>query len=199
MNPNFKSLVTSYFINSVIYSRNNWQLYEACSVRETTTRRNYSLAQKLWMLYIQGREWPSLREIKKLCLQYTLKDREHLNTSEIEKMSRMCKSVLVKRAGTTWENWIVQVHCACSAATSATLWTIAHQAPLFMEFSRWKYCSGLPFPSPRDFPYPGMKSFFFFNFRSLDVFCCFCIGRQILYHCTTWIAWIAQVKYLNSP
>ena len=41
--------------------------------------------------------------------------------------------------------------------------------------------------------------FFFFNFRSLDVFCCFCIGRQILYHCTTWIAWIAQVKYLNSP
>ena len=30
----------------------------------------------------------------------------------------------------------------------ATLWTIACQAPLFMEFSRQEYWSGLPFPSP---------------------------------------------------
>ena len=28
-------------------------------------------------------------------------------------------------------------------------WTVAHQAPLSMEFSRQEYCSGLPFPSPR--------------------------------------------------
>ena len=28
----------------------------------------------------------------------------------------------------------------------ATLWTIAHQAPLFMEFSRQEYWSWLPFP-----------------------------------------------------
>ena len=30
----------------------------------------------------------------------------------------------------------------------ATLWTMAHQAPLSMEFSRQEYWSGLPFPSP---------------------------------------------------
>ena len=30
----------------------------------------------------------------------------------------------------------------------ATLWTIAHQAPLSMGFSRQEYWSGLPFPSP---------------------------------------------------
>ena len=30
----------------------------------------------------------------------------------------------------------------------ATLWTVAHQAPLPMEFSRQEYWSGLPFPSP---------------------------------------------------
>ena len=35
---------------------------------------------------------------------------------------------------------------------SATLWTIAHQAPLSMGFFRQEYCSGLPFPSPRDLP-----------------------------------------------
>ena len=29
-----------------------------------------------------------------------------------------------------------------------TLWTVAHQAPLSMEFSRQKYWSGLPFPTP---------------------------------------------------
>ena len=30
----------------------------------------------------------------------------------------------------------------------ATLWTAAHQAPLFLGFSRQEYWSGLPFPSP---------------------------------------------------
>ena len=38
-----------------------------------------------------------------------------------------------------------------------TLWTIAHQAPLSMEFSRQEYWSGLPFPSPGDLPDPGFK------------------------------------------
>ena len=37
----------------------------------------------------------------------------------------------------------------------ATLWTVACQSPLFMEFSRQDYWSGLPFPSPRDLPDPG--------------------------------------------
>ena len=30
----------------------------------------------------------------------------------------------------------------------ATPWTVAHQAPQAMEFSRQEYWSGLPFPSP---------------------------------------------------
>ena len=34
----------------------------------------------------------------------------------------------------------------------ATLWTIAHQAPLPMEFSRQEYWSLLPYPSPGDLP-----------------------------------------------
>ena len=36
-------------------------------------------------------------------------------------------------------------------------WTVAHQAPLSMEFSRQEYWSGLSFPSPGDFPNPGIK------------------------------------------
>ena len=37
-----------------------------------------------------------------------------------------------------------------------TPWTVAHQAPLSMEFSRQEYWSGLPFPSPEDLPDPGI-------------------------------------------
>ena len=39
----------------------------------------------------------------------------------------------------------------------ATTWTVAHQALLSMEFSRPKYWSGLPFPTPGDFPNPGIE------------------------------------------
>ena len=35
--------------------------------------------------------------------------------------------------------------------------TVAHQAPLSTEFSRQEYQSGLPFPSPRDLPYPRIE------------------------------------------
>ena len=38
-----------------------------------------------------------------------------------------------------------------------TPWTVAHQAPLSMEFSRQEYSSGLPFPSPGDLPDPGIE------------------------------------------
>ena len=39
----------------------------------------------------------------------------------------------------------------------ATPWTVAHQAPLSMEFSRQEYWSGLPFPSPGDLSDPGIE------------------------------------------
>ena len=38
-----------------------------------------------------------------------------------------------------------------------TLWTIACQAPLSMEFSRQEYWSGLPFPSPGNLLNLGIK------------------------------------------
>ena len=39
----------------------------------------------------------------------------------------------------------------------ATPWTVAYHAPQFMEFFRQEYWSGLPFPSPRDLPDPGIE------------------------------------------
>ena len=52
--------------------------------------------------------------------------------------------------------------CVCVQSLShvrffATLWTVAHQAPLFMGFYRQDYWCGVPFPSPGDLPDPGIK------------------------------------------
>ena len=40
---------------------------------------------------------------------------------------------------------------------SATLWTVARQAPQSIGFSRQEYCSGLPFPPPGDLPNTGIQ------------------------------------------
>ena len=40
---------------------------------------------------------------------------------------------------------------------SATLWNVALQSPLSMEFSRQEYWSRLPCPPPGNLPYPGIE------------------------------------------
>ena len=50
--------------------------------------------------------------------------------------------------------------CVCELSyvqLFATPWTTACQAPLSMEFSRQEYWSMLPFPTPVDFPHPGIE------------------------------------------
>ena len=50
--------------------------------------------------------------------------------------------------------------CACVLSRVrlfVTPWTVDHQAPLSMGFSRQEYWSGLPFPSLRDLPNPGIE------------------------------------------
>ena len=40
---------------------------------------------------------------------------------------------------------------------SASLWTVARQAPLSIRFFRQENWSGLPFPSPGELPDPGIE------------------------------------------
>ena len=49
--------------------------------------------------------------------------------------------------------------CTCSVVFQLFLtpWTVAYQAPLSMGFSRQEYWSGLPLPTPRDLPDPGIE------------------------------------------
>ena len=58
----------------------------------------------------------------------------------------------------------------------ATPQTVAHQAPLSMEFPRQEYWSGLPPPSPMDLSDPGME-------LTTPV-----LARRILYHSAIWQA-----------
>ena len=54
--------------------------------------------------------------------------------------------------------------CVCARARAlshvslfASPWSVAHQAPLFMEFSRQEYWSSLPFPTLEDLSDAGIK------------------------------------------
>ena len=47
--------------------------------------------------------------------------------------------------------------CAQSYLTLCDPWTIVHQVPLSLEFSRQENWGGLPFPSPGDLSNPGIK------------------------------------------
>ena len=51
----------------------------------------------------------------------------------------------------------VKVKSLSRVQVFATPWTVAHQAPPSMKFSRQEYWSGLPFPSPGDLPNPGIE------------------------------------------
>ena len=60
----------------------------------------------------------------------------------------------------TLDRVIACVRACVRAQLCLTLYdamTVAHQAPLFIECSRQEYWSGLPFPTPRDLPDPGIE------------------------------------------
>ena len=54
-------------------------------------------------------------------------------------------------------HWIYQLVVLSPVRLFATPWTEVHKTPLSMGFSKQEYWSGLPFPSPRDLPDPGIK------------------------------------------
>ena len=56
-----------------------------------------------------------------------------------------------------WKHRKLKVKSLSRVRLFATPWTVAHQAPPSMGFSRQEYWSGLPFPSPGDLPKPGIK------------------------------------------
>ena len=61
-------------------------------------------------------------------------------------------------------------------------WTVAHQAPLSMGYSRQEHWSGLSFPPPGDLPDPGIKPTSLMSPALASGF----LFYFIFYHCDTW-------------
>ena len=70
---------------------------------------------------------------------------------------RHCRWVLYPLSPPGKPSFLEEVKLLSRVHLFVTPWTVAHQAPLSMEFSRQEYCSGLSFPSPGDLPDPGIK------------------------------------------
>ena len=65
------------------------------------------------------------------------------------------QSTALQRGQTGLSNFTFTFTCAQLPQSCLTLcdpWTVAHQAPLSMRFSRQEYWSGLPFTFPWDLP-----------------------------------------------
>ena len=56
-----------------------------------------------------------------------------------------------------WCDYLCTLICFSCVQLCVTPWTVAHQAPLSMGFSRQEHWSGLPFPLPGDLPNPGIE------------------------------------------
>ena len=56
-----------------------------------------------------------------------------------------------------YEIFLVLVKSLSCVRLIMTLWTVVHQIPLFVKFSRQGYGSGLPFHPPRDPPGSGIE------------------------------------------
>ena len=72
-----------------------------------------------------------------------------------QKMDRKSKQTFLQRTQITKK--YSQCHVLSYVWLFATPWTVAHQAPLSMEFSRQEYWSGLPFLLPGHLPDPGIE------------------------------------------
>ena len=70
-----------------------------------------------------------------------------------------------------------------------TPWTVAHQAPRSMGFSRQEYWSGLDISFSRDLPDLGIEPMSWVS----------CTGKQILYHCAIWKDQTRLEDPQNSP
>ena len=66
-----------------------------------------------------------------------------------------------QKVGPDWttkqQQWACVLSCFSRVWLPVILWTVVHQAPLSIEFSRQEYWSRWPFPPPADLPNPGME------------------------------------------
>ena len=127
-----------------------WLTHGSAFVRSPDLKKKKK-TDMFYLLYIQRRKGPSIPHPNKY-LKHMHSLRAHGGHSFIHSEKRYSKAV--------WLLSIVRAYCHLVAKlclTLATPWTVAHQAPLSMEFSKQEYWSGLPCPPPGDLLNPGTE------------------------------------------
>ena len=109
------------------------------------------------------RDWRNCQISKKL--KKVSKEKEAIVTNSC---STIMKEQNIKVSETSCWHWpeadaklpaVLLNHYSC-VRLFATPWTVAHQAPLSVEFSRQEHWSALPCPPPGDLPDPGTEPSF---------------------------------------
>ena len=84
--------------------------------------------------------------------------------------------------------------CVCISrsvmSNSVTPWTVTHQGPLSMEFSRQEYWSGLPFPFPGDLPDPGIEPRFLYSYIPAAL-----VAQTVKHLPAKWETWVQSLGW----
>ena len=152
----------------IILLSNCWQ-FGPWSVKISENSDSKTLLMNHWLFSVISRlqclffllAWIT-RNHDKLLLKITLNSHVKLWVN-IYLSFKFYFSVIVLQCGVSfcctirWSSYNTSNSMCSFLSDSVNSRTVAHQASLFMGFSRQEYCSGFPFPSPRDLPHPGIE------------------------------------------
>ena len=120
-------------------------LSTVCIMNQAVFGIRSSEMSKLWSLPSRKIACTSQKEIKfyqrhRILSEVVIHEQPILGIRQVWKYMRAC---ILSRFNSVW--------------LFATPWTVAHQTPLSVEFSRQEYWRGLPFLPPGDLPNPGVE------------------------------------------
>ena len=79
--------------------------------------------------------------------------------SQYQRLIQLQPLIVLRGGAKRWKPCLLKEYHPCmSSKLFATPWTVAHQAPVSMEFSRQEYWSGFSVPTPGNLPDPGIES-----------------------------------------
>ena len=117
-----------------------------------------------YLCHTANSHWPSILYMVIYRFQwYSLRSSHTLLPALCPKLCSLCLCLLCSLTSRLISIIFLNSICACILSHFSrvwlfvTLWTIAHQAPLFMGFSRQEYWNGLLCPPPGDPHDPGIK------------------------------------------
>ena len=116
-----------------------------------TKRRQVCFDGPCWQWWV-GEVAPWVRP-----LHGKLAQRRNVDWNHVYHGSVMKPVPTIPLASLLLPGWYLQVLVTQLCPTLWDPWTVALKAPLSMEFSRQEYWSGLPFPSTRTLPDPGIE------------------------------------------